>query len=156
MRSSHFLFCCILATAASALDAKEARLHIDAADFDERRAKIEAALDDPTQYVEMGGTERNEVRASLQRMGALLERAGSVEDLNPEARLRVFNEQEIINTRLAGAAEKSRLICRTERSTGSNLRQRRCRTVGEIEREREESKDGWRRISEQRLPPPDR
>lgn len=155
MNPSRPLLLCLLVFASAALAAKEAKLHIDATDFDARRAKIEAALDDPTQYVEMGGTERNEVRASLQRMGALLERAGSVEELNPEARLRVFNEQEIINTRLAGAAEKSRLICRTERSTGSNLRQRRCRTVGEIEREREESKDGWRRISEQRLPPPD-
>jgi hypothetical protein len=148
----HLLLLALVA-ASSGLCAAEKKLYIDVADFAARRAEIDTVLADPTRYAELTRTQREEVRSALDRMQKHLEDAGSVEGLGPNAKMRVFNDQEIINTMLAQAAAGSRTVCKAERRTGSNMVKRRCRTVAEIERTRAESQQGLRRLGES-LPPP--
>jgi hypothetical protein len=154
LKLSPLLWLCLLCTLSLAASAKEAELFVDAKDFEQHRSRIEAVLDDPTQLSELTRPQRDEVRNALVRMGTALATAPTVDALSPEARMRVFNEQELINSTLLGAEKQSRVICRAERTVGSNLKKRRCRTVGEIERAREASKQGMERLNEQRIPPP--
>jgi hypothetical protein len=154
MRLTRFAVWALLLGPSMVVLAKGKDLYIDARDFDAHRARIEASLDDVSQLSELTRSQRDEIRNALSRMHKLLATAESVEALSPEAKMRIFNEQERVNTLLSDAKKQSRVICRAERPIGSNLKTRRCRTVAEIERERDASKQGWERLNEQRIPPP--
>ncbi|MCR6662915.1 MAG: hypothetical protein NVV60_07130 [Luteimonas sp.] len=114
--------------------------------FLEQRNKVESELADGTTYVEISAQDRDKVRHALDRIQRHLDQSGSLDALRDEARVAVFNDQEVVNTILTQAREDSRVICRRESGTGTRLRKNDCATVAERRRAREAMQDGWHSI----------
>lgn len=74
---------------------------------------------------------RNEVNDGLDRMGALLTRAGSVEAMSQEEKTELFSIQEHVNGILAQNAD-DRLVCTHTPPTGSHIPMTQCKTVREL------------------------
>lgn len=115
-------------------------LDLDAS-FNEQRAAINKALGDGETYSELPADDVRVVQESLGRIATLLGSAQSVEQLDPETKVQVFNEQQRVNTLLLRAHKESRLVCRREKPTGSHRPTTLCLTVAERRRQREAADD---------------
>jgi hypothetical protein len=132
--------------AADSSAAADQPVEIDVDAFETTHANIKRALDDRSAYSELSGTQRRDVLEALERMQRILAQADSVSQLDEEAKVKLFNDQEVVNTLLTQAAADSRLVCRQHGKTGSHRKTTKCRTVAEIRRERETSQEAARRI----------
>jgi len=101
--------------------------------------RIETDINDGKTYSELKPDERSRVREVLGRLRSASERFPDAASMPESTRTQVFNDQQIVNTVLTQAREDSRLICRRERTVGSNRPQTSCMTVAERNRKREES-----------------
>lgn len=108
--------------------------------FSEQRKAIEARLANGETYSEINQRDRAAVREALERMSALLEQPGGIAALSEEQKVRVFNDQELVNGILTQAAEDSRLICRREKQIGSNRPITQCMTALQRQRQMEEAR----------------
>ena len=108
--------------------------------FDAQRQSIEADLADGKTYSELSDSDRSKVTEALQRMGSLLHDAGGVAALDEAQKVRVFNDQELVNSLLSRAAEDSRLICRREKQIGSNRTTTHCMTALQRNRQTERAR----------------
>lgn len=110
--------------------------------FTAQRDAIFKALDDGKTYSEITADDAQVVRSSLARITSLLgSSTASVDKLPHHTRVQVFNEQERINTLLLRAHADSRMVCRREKATGSNMSTNVCMTVGDRRRATESAKD---------------
>ena len=75
---------------------------------------------------------RNRVDALLDKMAGLLHDAGSVDAMNHDARIALFNSQEEINGILKHN-DSNRLVCESRAPVGSHIPVTTCRTFGQIE-----------------------
>ncbi len=96
----------------------------------EQLANVERALRTEA-YSEMSVEDKSRVQGALNRIRVKMGSNERVEQLSPLLRTDVFNDQELINTMMTNAREDSRMICRSERPTGSNRPQRVCMTVAQ-------------------------
>ena len=136
---------------AAAKEPKEDPISTDIAEFPTLRAEIEEDLKGDT-YSELTRTQREEIKAALDRMEKTLAGVDSIQNLDIDDRTQLFNDQELVNNVLTKAREDSRTICRKQVRTGSHRLNQYCRTVGEIQREREGSQDALRRFQRITLP----
>src|SRR3546814_12987339 len=90
-------------------------------------------MDDGT-YGEVSPTDRREVLAALARIRTALGPSGDASRLNERRKLRVFHDQELINNILTSADADSRLVCRREKKTGTQMASNQCMTVAERKR----------------------
>jgi hypothetical protein len=81
-------------------------------------------------------------QASLRQLLAGVEHT---DQLKMDDRVKLFNIQEQIEAIIRGN-DNDRLICRSERPTGTNIGQRRCRTVAEMREHREAAMEAIRRL----------
>jgi hypothetical protein len=88
-------------------------------------------------YEFLSGGDRDRVNKSLDRMAAMLQKSGSVDQLTFAEKTTLFNEQESVNGLLAKNAD-DRLVCTYVAPVGSHLPVKTCRTAREIERSRSE------------------
>jgi hypothetical protein len=95
--------------------------------------RVQAALNSE-HYSEITQEEKGRVQQALGRIQQKMEGHSLSSELNAQDRTAVFNDQELVNTVLAKAKEDSRLVCRRERSTGSNMQQSVCMTVAQRRR----------------------
>lgn len=109
--------------------------------FEAQRDAILKALDDGETYSEIAPQDLQTVKESLARISSLLEGSEGVDRLPEATRVRVFNEQEQVNTLLGQAHADSRMICRRERATGSNRPTNTCMTVAQRRRARDAATD---------------
>ncbi|WP_416056685.1 hypothetical protein [Stenotrophomonas maltophilia] len=98
---------------------------------------IEKQLGDGETYSELGAQERTRVREVLARLRGVGEKYADGVSMPESVRTQMFNDQEIVNTVLTQAREDSRLICRREKTTGTNRATTQCATVAERARQRE-------------------
>lgn len=115
--------------------------------FEAQHTAIITALGDGKTYAEISSDSRQRVIASLDRISGLLGDAQNVNQLPESTKVEVFNEQEKVNTLLTQAHDDSRLVCRREKTTGSNRPTNVCSTVAERRRIREETQaamKNWR------------
>ncbi len=110
--------------------------------FAEQRSKVETDLADGVTYVEISAENREKVLRALERIQHEVSRAGSLDALSPDAKVTVFNEQEVVNTILTKARDDSRVICRRETTVGTRFKRGSCNTVAELARRREATQDG--------------
>lgn len=110
---------------------------ITAETFAERRQVLVEEIERGDTYAEINSMQKRDVMESLNRMATWLESAGSVDAMSQEQRIRLFNEQEKINTLLTGVAADSRLVCTREKTVGTRMRETTCFTVAERRRRRE-------------------
>lgn len=113
------------------------RATVTAEVFAERRHKLINEIETGDTYAEINSMQKREVMEALDRIGTWLESAGSIDAMSDDQRIRVFNEQEKINTMLTGVAADSRLVCTREQTVGTRMRQTSCFTVAERRRRRE-------------------
>jgi hypothetical protein len=136
----------ISATSAFAKQDDINKIALAEGDFAAQRAQIEADLADGKTYAEISRNDRAKVRESLDRIGATLAGVESIDALNPDAKARVFNDQELVNQILTAAAADSRLICERTAKTGSNRKITTCETVAERNRRRELDQDNLQKM----------
>lgn len=155
MRFPVLLSMVLLALAASQVAvAADKAVQVDLAAFEKSRTIIERALEDRDAYSELTSTQRRDVMEALSRMGQTLASAPSVSQLNDSEKVRLFNDQELVNNVLTEAAKDSRLICRQDTKTGSHRKITTCRTVAEIRREKDNGQERVRRIQRSHMAPP--
>ena len=111
------------------------------ASFGEQRAAINKALSDGETYSELQPADLRVVQDSLGRISTLLGDAQTIDQMSPDAKVELFNEQEKVNTLLVQAHKDSRMVCRREKPTGSHRPTTLCLTVAERRRQREAAND---------------
>ncbi len=127
-------------------------LDVTAASFENQRSAVLEALNDGKTYAEISADDRRRVIGSLNRISGLLS-GRTPADLPESVRLEVFNEQEQLNTLLAGARADSRLVCKREKKTGSNRPTNNCMTVAERRRAQDESQSEMQKMLRRPLTP---
>lgn len=138
------LACLLIAGSGQAAD-KHKDVSFSPAKFPEQRGNLIEALNTKV-YAELSDEAKREVLQALDRMQKRLEGIDSVSQLSKTDKIEVFNDQELINTLLTSAAADSRLICRREKTLGSNMRGNSCLTVAERRRRQQESQDQVRQL----------
>ncbi len=126
-----------LATTAHAKPEK-AQVKFDAnAPVAEQIRSVEAAINSED-YSEIGLEDKSRVQQALGRI-----KMGDherIEQVSPQDRTQIFNDQEVINTIMTRAHADSRMVCRRERTTGSNMPQSVCLTVAQRRKAEEDSR----------------
>ena len=84
--------------------------------------------------------------AALDRIGGALAESGSLQSMPEDMKVRVFNDQEAVNTLLTKGREDSQLVCTRETPSGSHRPHTSCKTVAERRRDRERSQDALRTV----------
>lgn len=108
--------------------------------FAEQRRTVMADLEGD-KYREISLEQKSAVVAALNRIQSRLGSADDASRLHENDRVAVMNDQSQINVILTQAAADSRLVCRREKTIGSNMPQNNCLTVAERERLRLRAQD---------------
>lgn len=95
--------------------------------------------------------ERATVDARLGEMGALFDKFGTVDRMNDDAKLKLFNDQEKVNGILT-QRDGDRLVCENTPPLGSNIPRTTCRTYRQIAQSRQDNADAMRKM--QMVPQP--
>ena len=140
----------LVATAARAGDSAPSLATSDYAGFQAQSTVIRRDLNQGKIYSELDQRQRDEVFAALDRIQAVLEAKGNIAALSEDAKLRVFNDQELVNAMLTKRREDSRLLCSRETPVGSHRPVTSCETIAERRRNRDRSQDTMRAL--QRAP----
>jgi len=94
---------------------------------------LRAKLDQPTgEYSKFSNDDLNRMRRAQDKVFGMLDGVKSLDELNNEERTELSNALSQIKATLA-SDEGSRVICRRERRTGTNIVEKRCETVAERE-----------------------
>jgi hypothetical protein len=111
------------------------------------REKFQAVADDVRKEMEPGGRyeyvkakERATIEQSLAEMDALFTASGGVEKMKQDDKVKLFNDQEVVNSILT-RRDKDRVICEDKPKLGSHVRTTGCHTYGQEEDARRGSKD---------------
>lgn len=91
-------------------------------------------------FEHMSESSRREMFSRQEHLLALIEGKQTPDELGPNEKVAVFNALESIEA-IINRAEDKRIVCRRERVTGSNRKVRVCKSVAQLRREREESRD---------------
>lgn len=140
MRSMIFAGMCLVASiGAQAADVP--MKEVQANGFEDQRAAIVAGFADGERYAEIDKDQRAEVMSALDRMQDLLGPATEIGQLSPEAKVALYNDQEIVNNILTDAQAASREVCKRHRTVNSRLKASECHTVAEWERRRDRARE---------------
>lgn len=148
MIAKSFLFASLLALAGVAHAASTPSVQIAPDKFADSRQSIEKALRDTERFSELTRSQREDLKAALDRMERLLSGVSSVDQLSEKDKVTLFNDQELINNTLSNAAEDSRLVCKREKKVGSNRAITQCMTVAERRRARDRVERDWIQIGQ--------
>lgn len=135
----------LLGISAPAVAKDQKSVQLNLGDFSTQYELILKELQDGETYKEIAPDDRVAVHGALERIDRSISDAGDVDALSRDAKIAVFNDQELVNTLLTQAAEDSRLICRREKRTGSHRAVAHCMTVAERDRAREDALEELRR-----------
>ena len=106
-------------------------------------------------YSELTLENRSAVQASLNQIRAQMGDHERIDQVAPQNKVAIFNEQEKINTILTQSHADSRLICRREKTVGSNFPTNNCMTVAERRRATENARTNMRDVNRSQLIPLD-
>lgn len=109
--------------------------------FKPQATQVRSDLEEGDKYSEISQEERAKVFAALDRMDRALDAQPDVRALQPDQQAAVRNDQELVTRILIRAGEDSRLICRRERATGSQMSTKQCMTAAERRRQTTVSQD---------------
>jgi TolA-binding protein len=105
----------------------------------EQIRRVETAMGSED-YSEIGLEDKSRVQQALNRIKVKMNGREKVDELAAQERTDIFNEQEIVNTIMSRAQADSRMVCRRERLTGSNMPQSVCMTVAQRRKAQEDSR----------------
>ncbi|HKE48206.1 MAG TPA: hypothetical protein VKB52_09075 [Rhodanobacteraceae bacterium] len=89
-------------------------------------------------YEHVTSSDRSTVEAKLAQMGALLDKKGSVEQMNDAEKTEMFNNQEQVNSILA-KHDGDRVICKSVAPVGSHIPVKTCKTARQMEGDQREA-----------------
>lgn len=111
------------------------------ADTAQKLVQVHASIKDEMRsggrYEFMSSGDRDQVEGLFRDMQAMLDKAPAASMAEPD-KLKLFNLQEKLNGLLTGS-DSNRLVCEKTAPTGSLIAVKRCRTYGDIQRQRHES-----------------
>jgi hypothetical protein len=134
----------VLATAAVAADKSEPRFTADTAE--KFAAAVTAVHDEMSpggRYEFITPDNRAKAEADLNKMSALFQERATVEAMNQDQRVALFNTQEHLNGLLTHS-DRDRLVCERRAPVGTNIPLTTCKTVAEIEKARRDSQNYMR------------
>ena len=108
---------------------------------------VRREMDHGGKYEFVPPDERVKIDKSFGEMNALFDQYGSVSAMNQDAKVKLFNDQEVVNSILT-RRDKDRVICEDKPKLGSHVRSTNCHTYGQQEDARRGSKeqmDEWTR-----------
>ena len=88
-------------------------------------------------YAHVSASERSAVDAKLAEMGTLLDKHGSVAQMNDADKTLMFNNQEQVNAILA-KRDGDRLICKSVAPIGSHIPVKTCKTARQMEQDQKD------------------
>lgn len=97
------------------------------------------------------------VNTSLDAIGTLFDKYGTVANMDQVVKVTLFNDQEVVNSILT-QRDDLRLICKPKRTTGTRIPVTDCHTYGDIQRARADTHnfmDKFFQTYQQRQPKPD-
>jgi hypothetical protein len=103
------------------------------ADFTDVVAAVQQEMKPGGRYEFVDDTERATINTKLGNMQSLFDKYPDVAQMNQDAKVQLFSDQETVNAILTHRDDR-RMVCKSERPLGSLLPKRTCRTYGEIER----------------------
>jgi hypothetical protein len=121
-------------------------------DFTVVVAAIHQLMQPGGRYEHVSASERAAIDQRFTDMGAIFQQYGSVAQMNPDAKVRLFNDQEFVNGTLTHRDNK-RLVCEHVAPVGSHIPRTTCRTYGEIMQSHRDTEDTliqMRRVQESR------
>ena len=152
-RKTSFAAVCVVLMASPAF-AKKAVEKVVVADtapkFEMLVDKIHSQMIDGGRYEFMKNQDRQAVDLSFEKIAAMLTTSGSVDAMSSEDKDKLFNEQEKVNGLLAKNSD-DRLVCTDVAPVGSHLPVKTCKTVREIERDRNNSRRAMRNMDNGRI-----
>ena len=112
-------------------------------DFMAMKTRISKEMVDGKQYGEMTPEDQKTLNAALARMDERWQKADATGALNPDDRVAMANDQEVVLAITQHAAADSRVVCHRETPVGSHLPHNECKSVAQIRRERENAQDSY-------------
>ena len=116
------------------------------ADFSAVVTAVKAEMVPGGRYEFVNSSERKKVEANLAEMRSLFNQFGTVSVMDKDAKFKLYVDQENVNAILTQRDDR-RMICQSERPTGSLIPKRTCRTYGAIQRDRQNSQEEMIRIA---------
>ncbi len=129
------------------------QVEFNPANFDAQRKKILRDMETDA-YREISARDKTAVKEALERMAKRLDGVDSIEALEIQVRLDLFNDQELINEKLTSARADSRLICVREKKVGSHFATNHCMTAASRQRLATDSQAAIRKTM-RTIPPKD-
>jgi hypothetical protein len=106
--------------------------------FEHMAASVRKDMEADGRYGYIKPAERSKVEAGFAEMSELFERNPSVDGMDQDARVKLFNAQESINAILT-LRDRDRVVCERAASTGSHRIETTCMTYGQLEAARQDS-----------------
>jgi hypothetical protein len=118
--------------------------------FAEQTQRIHEDMQVGGRYEFTSPTDRKRVDVLLGQMASLLQSAGSVDAMNHDMRITLFNDQEEVNGILKHN-DSNRLVCESRAPIGSNILRTTCHTYGQIQTTARNTKEGLMEFDHSRL-----
>jgi hypothetical protein len=140
------------ATTARGADAKEnyheKSLNADTREkFEQVAASIRDEMEQGGRYEYVKPDERKTVDLKLTEIDALFAENGSLENMQQDTKIKVYNAQEVVNSILT-KRDRDRVICKNEAPLGSHIPVTTCHTYGQEQDARHQTQkqmDDWGR-----------
>ncbi|GAB3373777.1 hypothetical protein GCM10027431_25830 [Lysobacter rhizosphaerae] len=129
----------VSAPAAFAIDSKTVQFEAVRTQQAEIRAGVEAKSG---LYKDMEPRTRSELLQRQTEVLSLIEGKQVPDELNPDQRIKLFNDLEWIEAAINRTADE-RLICEYSKTIGSNRRTKTCRTAAQVREDHERSKENF-------------
>lgn len=108
---------------------------------------VRKEMSDGGRYGDVSDKERQTVDARLTEMGQLLDKHGSVAEMQDADKTKMFNNQEEVNSILA-KRDGDRMVCKSVAPVGSHIPVKTCKTARQIAQEKRDA-DTFLRSREQ-------
>lgn len=140
---------------AGVVDAYKTEVIVKAQDKDDFAAVVIAIhqqMQPGGRYEHVSAGERSGIDQHFSDMQTLFDKYGSVGQMDQDAKVRLFNDQEFVNGTLTHRDNK-RLVCEHVAPLGSHIQRTTCRTYGEImqsQHDTQNTMDRMRQVQETR------
>jgi hypothetical protein len=118
--------------------------------FAEQTQRIHEDMQTGGRYEFTSAADKNRVDTLLGQMANLLQAAGSVDAMNHETRIVLFNDQEEVNGILKHN-DSNRLVCESRAPIGSNILRTTCHTYGQVQTTARNTREGLMQYDLSRL-----
>ena len=110
-------------------------------EFVAMKATILKDIGDGKRYKEIKPEDQKTLVTALNRMDERWQHVGDGDQLAPQARVEMANDQELVANITQHASKDSRVVCQRSEPIGSHLPQNVCKTVAQMRREQDRAQD---------------